>query len=128
MVEYSPMNIKVTPFSSLSFEPITRILNKKFWFGGDVYYPWVHPANKVSNALMIHLDGCPQYKFQACANGKLRLIQDYTKGKGSLYLYMKPLQTITLAVLIHKLESINDDKSPQRMQAICKGNNIEIFK
>lgn len=105
------------PFVSSSFDKLSTTLGQKFWYGGKAYYPWTHPHNFVPNALMLTLDGCPQYKFQACKNGKLRLVRDYSKGKNSHFkLGLKPLQTITLAELQTKVDAIDHKRSSEYLR------------
>lgn len=93
---------------------LTRLLKMKFWFGGEAIYPFVHPFNKVQNALMIYLDGCCQWKFKVHKNGKLRVMRIYSAR--SLNLGLKPLQTITVDELYVRIARCNNDYAPTIMQ------------
>jgi hypothetical protein len=84
-----------------AIEELGKLLSLKFWFGGKAIYPFVHPCNRVQNALMIQLDGCCCYKFKVHKNGKLRCMRIYSANFFNLHL--KPLQTITLAELRNRI-------------------------
>jgi len=94
---------------------LTELLSLKFWYGGRAIYPYHHPVNKVQNAMMLMLDGCPMYKFQVHKNGKLRLMRIYGKNP-DFNLKLKPLQTITAEELINKIALLSDKKAGSYMQ------------
>jgi hypothetical protein len=77
-----------------ALKELSKLMSKKFWFGGKAIYPWEHPWNKVKNCLALTLDGCIQYKFKVCKNGKLRCME--VRETRWFNLGLKPLQTITL--------------------------------
>ena len=86
---------------------ISKLLSQKFWFGGKLVYPWLHPLNKVKDCICLTLDGCVCYKFKLCKNGKLRV---YTiRSKHFLDLRLKPLQTITFQDLWCRI-ALKDNK------------------
>ncbi len=93
---------------------LTKLLSEKFWFRGDAIYPWVHPVNKVQNCLLIRLDGCCQYKFKVCKNGKIRLMRIYSAR--TLPLGLKPLQTITVDELKRRIALHSDRQSRSFLQ------------
>jgi len=80
----------------MNTDKITQSLKDNFWYGGRATYPWNHPANKVPNCLMIHLDGSPVMKFQVHKNGRLRLrvIYPWTRIDCFPKMKLKILQTI----------------------------------
>src|ERR1035441_9427119 len=93
---------------------LSKLLSLKFWFGGKVTYPFVHPCNRVQNALMIHLDGCCTYKFKVHKNGKLRCMRIYSANLFNLHL--RPLQTITLDELRNRIALHGDKYSMPAIQ------------
>lgn len=79
-------------------KPITEAISRKFWYGGRAIFPWEHPVNKVKDAVMVHLDGVPAYKFKLHKNGRLRLMKNYKISsylEGCFKLPIRPLQTVT---------------------------------
>lgn len=90
-----------------AIKEITKLLNLKYWFGGNLIFPWKHPLNKVQNAAVITLDGCIQYKFKVHKNDKLRCME--VRKHRTLSLGLKPLQTITLDELKHRI-ALNSNK------------------
>lgn len=107
-------NRSQTNMNKNAIKELSKLLSLKFWFGGEVTYPFVHPFNRVQNALMIHLDRCCAYKFKVHKNGKLRLIRIYSSR--CLKLNLRPLQTITLAELKNRIALHDDKKSVPYLQ------------
>lgn len=94
---------------------LTRLLGLKFWFGGKMVYPWLHPWNKVQNCAAITLDGCITHKFQVHKNGKLRARYINESG-GFLKLGLKPLQTITVDELYNRIARLDNNYAGAFMQ------------
>ena len=94
---------------------LTRLLGLKFWFGGKMVYPWLHPWNKVQNCAAITLDGCVTHKFQVHKNGKLR-VRYINESGGFLTLGLKMLQTVTIDELYVRIGRLNNDYAGAFMQ------------
>lgn len=97
-----------------AIDKITKLLKLKFWFGGKLVYPWLHPNNRIQNCAVITLDGCVQYKFKAHKNGKLRVIKICSDRY--LALGLKRLQTITLEELYVRIGGKSNDLASSFLQ------------
>lgn len=100
---------------AISIARITRLLGLKYWFGGKLVYPWLHPMNKVKDCAAITLDGCVTHKFQVHKNGKLRARYINESG-GFLKLGLKLLQTVTVDELYTLIARGNNDYAGAFMQ------------
>jgi hypothetical protein len=87
----------------------------KYWFGGKLVYPWLHPMNKVKDCVTLTLDGCVTHKFQLHKNGKLR-VRYVNESGGFLKLGLKPLQVITTDELYTLIARQNNDYAGAFMQ------------